>query len=573
MPLKRFLILAVLLITSAGFAAQQISVWPVDSLIKVFPDDAPGTNRASQEVWLVARNGHTSLQFAIRSSALVEALSATVKLAGGLQAQVRRVGYVPVRSNPPRTPADEVARVAPAKFPDPLLEDVPFPLKANETTPVWITVYGPAKTPPGVYKGEAVFRSGMHRLARLSFSIQVMAPVVPAKQTLKVTNWLNLDESHLAHYYDLASNPERYWDVLSNVAHVMAYHRQNVIITPVLSLTDAHVDGGTVTYDFTRLDRWIEIFNKAGAAELIEGGHILDRASGYDSPLKVGAFVVENGQVQRQMLDPDDPRAEAHLDSFLPALYSHLKQKGWLDRYVQHVLDEAHGAEPPVYLRYVKIIRKNLPGVLTIDAIDQTAELLGEACDIWVPQLGKFDDGFDTIREHVKKGGQAGQAWFYTCLYPQGRYLNRFIDYPLLKTRLLHWFNFRYDFTGFLHWGGNYWDGDPFTNVEAAIENGKQVLPAGDAFITYPWRQKNSIHSSIRLEAMREGIEDYELLRALAATNPDRAQQLARRAISGASDYVRDVPSFRRLQGELLGLSIASGRLALARDPRPPDHN
>ena len=109
--------------------------------------------------------------------------------------------------------------------------------------------------------------------------------------------------------------------------------------------------------------------------------------------------------------------------------------------------------------------------------------------------------------------------------------------------------------------------------MEAAIENGKQVLPAGDAFITYPWRQKNSIHSSIRLEAMREGIEDYELLRALAATNPDRAQQLARRAISGASDYVRDVPSFRRLQGELLGLSIASGRLALARDPRPPDHN
>ena len=130
--------------------------------------------------------------------------------------------------------------------------------------------------------------------------------------------------------------------------------------------------------------------------------------------------------------------------------------------------------------------------------------------------------------------------------------MNRFIDYPLLKTRLLHWFNFRYDLTGFLHWGGNYWDADPFGNAEPAIENGKQVLPAGDAFITYPWREKNSIHSSIRFEAMREGIEDYELLHALAAKDPEKARQIARKAVPGLTAYLRDVSEFRRVQAELL---------------------
>ncbi len=40
--------------------------------------------------------------------------------------------------------------------------------------------------------------------------------------------------------------------------------------------------------------------------------------------------------------------------------------------------------------------------------------------------------------------------------WPAGRHLNRFIDYPLLKVRLLHWFNFRHNLTGFLHWGGNF---------------------------------------------------------------------------------------------------------------------
>ena len=77
------------------------------------------------------------------------------------------------------------------------------------------------------------------------------------------------------------------------------------------------------------------------------------------------------------------------------------------------------------------------------------------------------------------------------------------------------------------------------------------VLPAGDAFVTYPWREKNSIHSSIRLEAMREGIEDYELLHALAVKDPAKAQELARKVIPGPTLYMRDVAAFRQLQAEL----------------------
>lgn len=538
-----------LLAASTAFGATKLSVWPVDSLTKVFTDDPTGKNRAPDEPWLIARNGHASLQFAVRTSEPVTALAATIKLGGGLQTQVRRVGYVPVRANPPDSPADEVVRAAPGRFPDPLLEDFPFRLDADQTTSIWVTVYAPPGTTPGVYKGGVTFRDGKRRLVQIPFRVEVTHAIVPAKQSLNVTIWFDLGADRLSRYYDIGSDTERYWEVAGNIGSVLAEHRQNVLITPVLSLTDARLNGDSLTYDFSRLDRWIETFTRLGVLDLIEGGHLMDRASGYDSPISIPVLAVENGEVHRMNMGADDPRAEAHFNSFLPALYAHLKEKGWLNRYVQHVLDEAHGTEPPVYLRYVGIIRKNLPGVPTVDAIDQTAGLLGDACDIWVPQLGKFDDGFDAIRAHVAKGGQ---AWFYTCLYPQKRYLNRFIDYPLLKTRLLHWLNFRYDFTGFLHWGGDYWDGDPLTNVEPAIEDGKEVLPAGDAFITYPWREKNSIHSSIRFEAEREGIEDYELLHALAATNPDKARHLAAKAVPGLTEYIRDVSAFRQLQAELL---------------------
>jgi Domain of unknown function (DUF4091) len=537
-----------LFVLCSAFAAANTTIWPVDSLIKIFPDDAAGVNRSTSEFTPLARNGHTSLQFAIRSDAAISELNVTAKIAGPVELQVRRVGYVPVRANTPKSPFDELIRKAPARFPDPLYEGFPVSIPANETNAVWITLHAAASAAPGDYSGTVVFHSDTQLIAKIPFRVRVVRAVVP-KQTLRVTNWFNVDEGHLSKFFDLRNDQERYWNLLANIGQVMSEHGQNVILTPVLSLTDARVDDGRVTYDFSRLDRWLDVFGRSGLTEMIEGGHLLDRQNGYRSALKVPAFVVDNGRVQREDLKADDPRAEAHMNSFLPALYQHLKEKGVAERYVQHILDEAHGTEPPYYKRYAALVRKNMPGVKTIDAIDQPASPVASDCDIWVPVLGSFDDRLPAIHKHVRSGGE---AWFYTCVFPQGRYLNRFIDYPLLKTRLLHWFNFRHGLTGYLHWGGNDWDTDPYQNTEVVINAGQDLLPPGDAFITYPWREKNTIRSSIRLEAMREGIEDYELLRAAEAKDPARAQQIAAKAVPNINDYVRDVATFRLLQKELL---------------------
>ena len=529
-----------------------VSIWPVDSLIQVFQDDAPMKNRMADNAWtLIPRNGHATVQVAVRAKKRIDALSVSVDIGGGLQAQVRRVGYVRVRIDPKDTPASELVRSAPALFPDPLLEEPAFTVEADKTLPVWITLYAPPDVNPGVYTGVAQFRSGANRIASLPFRVRVMAAMVPPRQTLRVTNWLYASPTDLARYYNLKDNPETYWTVLANIGRVLADHHQNVTLTPALDLTDAQVTDDGLKYDFTRLDRWVETFRNAGTAQMIEGGHLLTRQQGYNSPLIVPVFAADGNQVRRIAVPPDDPRAEAHLRSFLPALYEHLKDKDWLDDYAQHILDEAHGAEVPVYQRFAEIVREVMPDVLTIDAIDHPSAELGKDCAIWVPQLGTFDRDLATIHAHVAQGGQ---AWFYTCLLPRGHYLNRFIDFPLLKTRLLQWFNFRFGFGGYLHWGGNSWGADPFGNPQPTLGTGSdsEVLPAGDAFITYPWREQNSIHSSIRLEAMREGIEDYELLNSLSQRDPAKAQSLAQAAIGGMTEYVRDVPAFRRLQAELL---------------------
>ena len=556
---KAKLLTAVALLAAAGCGGSSpLRSWYVDSLVKVFPDDQPGTNELRDQTWLVAQNGHVSVQIALRSERAIPQLGIELtppEYAGRkLEAEARWVNYVPVGSNPPGTPYDELARPAPGLFPDPLMETGPFELKALVTQPVWITVYAPAGTPPGQYKGTVTLIAGQQRLP-LNFTVHVTRAAVPAVQTLKVTNWFSFSydpaTSDLQRHYKIEPYSSQHWELLSNLGRVMAAHKQNVILTPVMPLARPAVAGGSIRYDFSLLDKWVETFRRAGVIGTIEGGHVLGRSGGFFDPMVVPAYVIEGGQVVRRNLDTDDPRAERFLASFLSALFAHLKEKGWEKQYIQHVHDEPHGREAPIYNRYAKIIHEYLPGVPAIDAVglDQDIGFFADVTDIWAPVLGSFDHQFDKIRAHTAKGKE---AWFYTCTAPQGRYLNRFIDLPLVKTQLLHWFNFRHGLTGFLHWGGSSWAPDPFTNVQTVINGNRTLLPAGDNAIIYPNPGKLSVLSSIRLEAMREGIEDYELLVALAKTDQAKAKSLAQSAIPHVNDYVRDVTAFRKLRQQLL---------------------
>ncbi len=561
-------VVAALCLTSNGMARESaspdIEAWYVDSLIKVFPGDALGTHGMSSPELLAARNQHLSVQLAVRSDRPLAGLSAEVKpLKGGFlrrikSVEVHRVGYVAVRSHTPDSPPDELVGSAPGLFPDPL-EDFPFDLEAERTTPIWVTIHVPPDAAPGIYKGSIIVRSGKHVVARNPFRLQVVGASVPQEMSLKYTNWFNLDDKTSRQFYGVATFSPEWWTLVANVARVLAAHRQNVIITPLRMLIQPRVEGGRLTYDFTNFDRWVETFRQTGAIGYIEGSHLVDRAGGYDGPLIVPTIQIVDGKPQEMSLPPDDPRVEAFLSEFLASLNAHLKDRGWDKIYFQHVLDEAHGNEPPLYGKFAALVHRQMPGIPTLDAVDaaQMPEELQTNCDVWVPQLGRFDDQMPLLDQRLASGHP---VWYYTCLYPQKRYINRLLDFPLLKARLLPWLDFRYGFTGFLHWGGNYWTPDPMKDAQPVIENNTQVLPPGDAFIVYPDRERLTFRSSIRFEEMLSGIEDYEMLMALRARDAAAADRIAASAISSFTEYVRDVAAFRGLEQHLLdALSRSSG--------------
>jgi chemotaxis methyl-accepting protein methylase len=89
-------------------------------------------------------------------------------------------------------------------------------------------------------------------------------------------------------------------------------------------------------------------------------------------------------------------------------------------------------------------------------------------------------------------------------------------------------------------------------DTQPVINLNQTLLPSGDAFIVYPDRARRSVFSSIRLEAMRAGIEDYEMLAALARRDRAAADAIAREAVASFTDYVRDPVAFRRIEAKLI---------------------
>jgi hypothetical protein len=553
------LVAAALLLSACGpgTGSHGLKAWFTDSLVKVFPEDPVGTGRVASSEFTAARNQHVNIQVSLRSTRSFSAVTAhlePLRDTKGLEipssaASIRQVGYVVVGSHTPGSPPDELIGTAPGWYPDPLLP-LPVDMEANRTQSIWVEIHVPANASPGIYRSAVDIAAAGQTLAHLPFRLTVVAASVPEKRSLNITNWFTLGDQQSQQFFGVPAFSDGWWRLVGNVAHVFAEHRQNVVFTPLMELVQPEIKGGALRYNFSNFDRWVETFQAAGAIGYIEGSHLLTRPY-YTAPLGVEVFQIERGKAVTKTLPPDSPEVRRFLAGFLTALDKHLESKGWKSIYLQHVLDEAHGNEIPYYGRIATLVRRYLPGVKTIDAIDaqQIPDVIRDDCDIWVPQLGRFDNAVDLLEQRIRGGHE---VWYYTCLYPQGRYINRLMDFPLIKTRLLPWLAFRYNFTGFLHWGGNYWTPKPMLDTQPVIDNNTELLPSGDAFIYYPNRQAMTFDSSIRMETFLAGIEDYELLRRLQSENPAEAGRLANRAITSFTDYVRNPIAFRQIEAQLL---------------------
>lgn len=533
-------------IARAGETAQGIAVWPVDSMVKVFRDAVPPKGPPKAVHIEAARNEVVSGQavfWCAKDASGLRVRAGELTLEGKRETipvpRVRFVGYVLVKKG--QTPGYRL-RKRPAWYPDPLLDDEHLDVPARRAQPVWLTLKVPKDAAPGVYIGRLEAEAqvgGAVKRASLPVRVKVYPATLPDARTLWVTNWMHLCGRATVKAFGVEKLwQESHWALLRNAARNMAAHRQNVIkISPLDRATFTVGGDGRWMVDFARFDRLVQLFIDEGVVGRIEGSDIARRPRGrpgqdvFRKPFVARIKAVEAGKVVTKYVPPDSAEAKRFYAWYFPALVAHLREKGWLDRYMQHVADEPMRPQLPSYRAVAALVRKYAPGVKTVEAIFEPTKGLIGSVDVWVPKTSHFS-GFYRARQ---KAGE--EVWLYTCCDPNGaRDLNRFIEYPLTRTRLLHWLNYATGTTGYLHWG---WD-----HVERYRPgSGEFHWPPGDEWLVYP--KKGGVLDSIRSEAMLEGIQDYELLRLLARRDRAAADRICRR-------LVKDYRAFNDRAAELM---------------------
>lgn len=122
-------------------------------------------------------------------------------------------------------------------------------------------------------------------------------------------------------------------------------------------------------------------------------------------------------------------------------------------------------------------------------------------------------------------------SWVYTCVLPYNPYPTYHIEDCLISSRLLSWQMYDYEIVGNLFWGSaiaTVVDDDLYSEQlidQDYYQTGNRYPWAnGDGFLLYPGRHYGIYGplSSIRLESIMDGNEDYDLFHALEGYYEDR---------------------------------------------------
>lgn len=495
------LMLVVLLATAASadiLKQEGVKAWGVDPATKVLRDALPPS--PSAVVLLEGAKGEiVSGQAAIRSDADLKGVHCRVDCIEGSplnKIRLQWVRYLPVKRNSFGVPQDELIAKAPVELPDPFWEQSTIDIEKDKTQTVWIDAAVPRNTPAGSYEATLVFEWAAGKVS-VPLRIRVWDFELPAERHQQVTNWFDFPSSA----FKVAEFSPGYWELLAKFAKIMVEHRQTCFRTYLSLIRTSYDKRRGYVCNFDNFDRWVKTFFDAGMdrIELFQVGAVTTEVLDRDATIQPADLAVE---VKNKTIKLT---AEQKLRGVLRALEKHLKEKGWQKRAMMHVNDEPFIHLLPSYKYVANIARKEAPSLKLIEAIETTG--FGSALDVLVPKLNHMNLWWPYFQQAKKEGKE---VWFYTCCHPLGRYPNRFIDQPLVETRLLHWISYLYGLDGYLHWGANWYAPGYDPTSEEGVSEG---LTLGDRAILYPG--KDGPLGCIRWSAMRDGLQDFEYLRLL----------------------------------------------------------
>jgi hypothetical protein len=200
--------------------------------------------------------------------------------------------------------------------------------------------------------------------------------------------------------------------------------------------------------------------------------------------------------------------------------YLTVKKLGALDYALLYIGDETDKWDE--MRRRANLIHAQLPGAMVmIGGSFPREELLG-FIDIYDPQIDGRSKVYSLQEEDahlIPESQQRGEEFYwYVAAGPSYPHPNVQVEHPLIASRVLFWMTWKYGATGFEYYCYNIWQRnyskDPsrrYPNVKWKADGWSGGWPTnGDGMLFYP-----GPISSLRFEALRDGIEDWESLMVL----------------------------------------------------------
>ena len=284
----------------------------------------------------------------------------------------------------------------------------------------------------------------------------------------------------------------------------------------------------------------------------------------------------------------DDPRVTGFRvnygnDDYLRAVAEKLSRKPeWLKKAYFYFLDEPNDEDR--YMDLVKLSRHLLEifpqaRIVSPFFVNPDMYLGNDALDycfgtvnIWCLKLFCFDRDrpqniytakqlrkLAPIADRLAERRAMGEdVWSYVCWEPGEPYLTLYINMQGMQHRLIFWQNYLLGANGFLYWSSNYWDriNDPWES--GATVNDLSPYVYGDGSLLYNGNKVgvDGPCSSLRLEAVRDGVDDYTYLSMLEQSGMAREDvlKIVKRLTASLTEYAENDDQLYRVRYALGGM-------------------
>lgn len=404
---------------------------------------------------------------------------------------------------------------------DALSEEPVTTLSIQDPVKIWVTVNTPADATPGIYTGTITVKSGEEATLTLNLELNVVNHKLPdvADWKFHLDLWqfpFQLTTLCNANGENIVPFSNEYFTMMKPFYRMLADAGQKAITTYI---KDGAFNGGQTmvkwskdasgewAFDYTDFDAFVAKMMEWGITEQINCFSLV----GWNTSV---GYTDATGEKLSLELTIGTDEFNNVWSAFLTSFKSHLVAKGWFDKAVLY-MDEINDDQMK---SVVALVKEN-------DA-NWKIGLSGAGRNGSEIESALYD--YSTILGYERQSTNAVSTFYTSC---SQQFPNNYVTAETNPAEMtwMAWHALAKGFNGYLRWAYDYW-----TQTDAAsAQDGSNA--AGDFCMIY--RSDNTLAakpiSSIRLELLREGIQDYEKVRILNDAELDAAAQSFNNASSG----------------------------------------